>query len=292
MNFYCDSSGTIFHVDSENVYQGGKNADVFYFIGAFPSSSVVMVAYQLPNGVWTEREICTRVTDISLTEIPAFDTSFNVWYIRLRDVITQYAGVVSVQFYVIGNNGNSTITIPTSTVSFEVLRGIPVEITDPQDTNIVEQILTNLTALTGAVDTNTNNITALETSIGNAEYEIEVLQGKVTSLQDQVGDIIENGVGNGALENVAYTNAENIFTQTQDFDKTINVKEFVNVGYSSTYDGPILQIIGDMFIKPKNGPDDNYLTLPDETGTLATREWVNNQTATTVDAEFFSSLYQ
>lgn len=138
MNFFCDSGGNIFHVDSEKVYQGSVNANKIYFIGAFPSNCEVLVRYTLPNGIYSEQELCTKTTDIRLLEMHDKNgQEYNVWEVFLHKIVTQYFGTVAVQFSVVGSNG----LLATALSSFEILRGVPVVIDTEDKDTLATQIL-------------------------------------------------------------------------------------------------------------------------------------------------------
>ena len=63
MNIYCRSDGKIFHVDPERIYQGSMGVNTVRFIGQFPSSAQVLVAYKLPNGNLTSPKVLTHVAE-------------------------------------------------------------------------------------------------------------------------------------------------------------------------------------------------------------------------------------
>lgn len=193
MNFFCDSGGNIFHVDSEKVYQGSVNANKIYFIGAFPSFCEVTARFQLPNGTFTEPQLLTKVNLETLTEIQGKNgENFNVWYCLLNQIITQYYGAVSLQFSVY----DSQTIKATANSSFEVLRGVPVEISEPSDfKTFADQVL----AYIANVDTIVQNYNE---KIGKYDEE---LSGAITDLE-QARQEIENALEglSGYVKNTDY----------------------------------------------------------------------------------------
>ena len=78
MNIFCSANGTIFHVDTEPIYQGSVGVNKIRFIGQFPSSSQVLMRYCLPKGVWTTPIYLTHIPDVAEVEAPN-GGKFNVW---------------------------------------------------------------------------------------------------------------------------------------------------------------------------------------------------------------------
>lgn len=166
MNFYCDSSGQLLHVDPERVYQGSAMANTIRFIGAFPLSAQVLVAYQLPNGIWTARQMMTAnetlsgVQDSNGAAYSVWESKIGVLYevqngqtVAVPDYrITANYGTVLVQFYVYAGNGESAGTkLATASSSFLVEKGVPVNIptTPTYDyESLLQQILSALQVIT------------------------------------------------------------------------------------------------------------------------------------------------
>ena len=176
MNFYCDSTGQILHVDPERVYQGSAMANTIRFIGAFPLSAQVLVAYQLPNGLWTAPQMMTAnetlsgVQDSNGAAYSVWESKIGVLYevqngqtVAVPDYrITANYGTVLVQFYVYAGNGESAGTkLATAASSFLVEKGVPVNIpTTPTDDyeSLLQQILSALQVITEAEENNTQNL--------------------------------------------------------------------------------------------------------------------------------------
>ena len=163
MNIYCSSDGTIFHVDTERIYQGSAGVNVVRFIGRFPSNAQVLVSYKLPNGALTGPKILTPIAEIEeiksanggifsvwetvigatprigsdkkpLTEI---DDKGNVKTVYDLDyTITENYGVVEMQFFVYPAGETLTIDqqiynvyggcLATASTTFTVEKGVPI----------------------------------------------------------------------------------------------------------------------------------------------------------------------
>ena len=151
MNFYVNSQGQIIRVDPEDVFQGSVNVNTINFIGAFPSTCPVTVAFRLPTGEWTTPASMGMNSDSPLPGIQQPDgTQFNIWRYTIPGTVTEYYGTVNLQFYVYaqGSDGNGN-TIATASSSFEVKKGVPVVLPDPSDDyeTLLTQILSALQQL-------------------------------------------------------------------------------------------------------------------------------------------------
>ena len=151
MNFYVNSQGQIIRVDPEDVFQGSVNANTINFIGAFPSTCPVTVAFRLPTGEWTTPASMGMNSDSPLPGVQQPDgTQFNIWRYAIPGTVTEYYGTVNLQFYVYaqGSDGNGN-TIATASSSFEVKKGVPVVLPDPSDDyeTLLTQILSALQQL-------------------------------------------------------------------------------------------------------------------------------------------------
>lgn len=151
MNFYVNSQGQIIRVDPEDVFQGSVNANTINFVGAFPSTCPVTVAFKLLTGEWTTPASMGMNSDSPLPGIQQPDgTQFNIWRYTIPETVTEYYGTVNLQFYVyaqgISGNGNM---IATASSSFEVKKGVPIVLPDPSDDyeTLLTQILSALQQL-------------------------------------------------------------------------------------------------------------------------------------------------
>lgn len=144
MNFYVNSQGQIIRVDPEDVFQGSVNVNTINFIGAFPSTCPVTVAFRLPTGEWTTPAIMGMHADLTLPGVQQPDrTQFNIWRYAIPGTVTEHYGTVNLQFYVYaqGSDGNGNM-IATASSSFEVKKGVPVVLPDPSDD--YETLLTSI----------------------------------------------------------------------------------------------------------------------------------------------------
>lgn len=151
MNFYVNSQGQIIRVDPEDVFQGSVNANTINFVGAFPSTCPVTVAFRLPTGEWTTPASMGTTSDSPLPGIQQPDgTQFNIWRYMIPGTVTEYYGTVNLQFYVYaqGSDGNGNM-IATASSSFEVKKGVPIVLPDPSDDyeTLLTQILSALQQL-------------------------------------------------------------------------------------------------------------------------------------------------
>lgn len=158
MNIFCNSNGVIFHVIPEKIFQGSAGVNKVYFIGQFPSSAQVLMAYTLPNGIPTSPKMLILNKQMEEVQAPnggkfsvwegvigaspkiadgqvVKDDSGNVVY-DLDFTITENYGIATMQFYVYGASnrvtaGDSVLNVQggllaTASVNFTIEKGVPV----------------------------------------------------------------------------------------------------------------------------------------------------------------------
>lgn len=245
MNFYCDSTGQILHVDPERVYQGSAMANTIRFIGAFPLSAQVLVAYQLPNGLWTAPQMMTAnetlsgVQDSNGAAYSVWESKIGVLYevqngqtVAVPDYrITANYGTVLVQFYVYAGNGESAGTkLATAASSFDVEKGVPVNIpTTPTDDyeSLLQQILSALQVITetqsllnASIAANTNVLLAnngtmylyLNPTITPAEIYMKLLPNAV-EMGVEEGGVLLYGKNTGASKKYFWSEITALFPE-------------------------------------------------------------------------------
>lgn len=229
MNIYCRSDGVVFHVDPERIFQGSVGANVIRFIGAFPSSAQVLMAYKLPNGVYKSPKMLTPVAEFEQMQSPD-GVNFSVWEGRigatpkldsngnllydentgmaLYDLdysITENYGDASITFYVYGaptmgtaTNGQAVMigntVLATATVNFEIEKGVPV-IAPNLDTEDSQALLTQML---GVLSNTQSLYNAIESDVEEQNQAIQTLQkGKVSTsdkgVPNGVASLDENG---------------------------------------------------------------------------------------------------
>lgn len=183
MNFYVDSGGVVLHVEPERIFQGSANANTIRFIGAFAPNLPVLVAFKLPNGVWTTPQSMGFSAQLSGVETND-GVQFNAWEYQIPQVITENYGTVNVQFYVYGDAGGTGGQIASAMSSFVVEKGVPITLPDPTDD--YQTLLTQILAV-------------------------------LSQLQSEIGDLPNNYVPKASGSNVAYINDQNGGTATKPF---------------------------------------------------------------------------
>ena len=141
---YIDGSGNLVKTIPEKVFQGSNYANTFYFIGAYPQSSVVQIAFKLPQtGHYTAPYLMLNAN------IPT-ELGLNAWSFDVPIAITEYHGKIEFQVKVLGGqkqvyiNGdltNVSQTIASAYGTFEVEKGIPVVLPETPSQTIYDQIL-------------------------------------------------------------------------------------------------------------------------------------------------------
>ncbi len=145
MIFVIDNQGTTKVVLYEPIYQGSNNANQIVLLAPFASSTQPTVSFTLPNGIQTEPFYMTPLQEWSQEtgELVALN-NLNGWAMNVDFAITEFAGIVDVQFELHIPNG----TLATYTSAFEVGKGV-YGIAPNIDTtgNIYNQILSYLSTI-------------------------------------------------------------------------------------------------------------------------------------------------
>ena len=183
MNFYVDSGGVVLHVEPERLFQGSANANTLRFIGAFAPNLPVLVAFKLPNGVWTTPQSMGFSAQLSGVETKD-GVQFNTWEYQIPQVVTENYGTVNVQFYVYGDAGGTGGQIASAMSSFVVEKGVPITLPDPTDD--YQTLLTQILAV-------------------------------LSQIQNEIIDLPNNYVPKVSGSNVAYINDQNGATATKPF---------------------------------------------------------------------------
>lgn len=208
MNFYCNSHGDIFHIEGEKIYQGSAGVNTIRFIGRFPSSSQVMVKYELPNGAIRLPKLMTPVGELKDVVSPNDGGKYSVWETKFGAVLklddkgvivrdsdgdpvyeldyslTEYAGLVNVQFEVYPATSavvvNGTVTnreagkLATARDSFKIEEGVPAveynDLTGETAQTLVARILEIVSESTGRVK---NVVGEVEQKLKDGEFKGE-----------------------------------------------------------------------------------------------------------------------
>lgn len=136
MLIFASGEGRLTVVPSQ-LNQNSNGANTVYLTGAFPSASVVTVAFTLPDGTNTEPQLMTGDKTVEYNGV-----TLAVKEYTLPKSITQIYGRVTVQFYI----QNGTEVLATEATNITVARGVPSTSTSAPD-NIYEQIVAALSSI-------------------------------------------------------------------------------------------------------------------------------------------------
>lgn len=145
MIFFTDNDGTIIKSLPSPVYQGSANTNTIYLIAPFASNAQVTVAFQLPNGTWTTPAMMTQESALNGI-VDAQGTTYSGWTYSIPNSVTQYYGVITVQFFFYGTN--SGVVTASSSTTITVGKGVPIVLPDTPTDDIYEQILNALSQIT------------------------------------------------------------------------------------------------------------------------------------------------
>ena len=254
MNIFCDAKGNIFYADAEKIYQGAVGVNEICFIGEFPSSAQVLMAYKLPNGDYKAPIMLTRVhgfNEVQLSNggkwtmwkgrvgaVPQIedgkyvtDENGNIVY-DLDHTITEYSGTASVRFFVYGSNGR----VATEEVNFTIEKGLPVYLDAAElQTSDAERLLEQILAAVENVYEQDNTLEEkVDTLYNEVKTNINVLYSDtndnrtaINGLREQVNSFVENDNAKVVLDvtlTEAQAGANSVAVAIQDIDALVNAK--------------------------------------------------------------------
>ena len=150
MIFFVANDGTIIKSLPSPVYQGAANSNTIYLIAPFATNMQVTVAFQLPNGVWTEPALMTPQNSLSGIMNEKTGKEYAGWTYALPNEITRYYGTVTAQFFFYA--AQAGVVTATSSTKFTVGRGVPTILPDTPTEDVYEQILSNLASIQERLD--------------------------------------------------------------------------------------------------------------------------------------------
>ena len=252
MNIFCNSSGEIFHVIPEKIFQGSAGVNKVYFIGQFPSSAQVLMAYTLPNGIPTTPKMLAINKQMEEVQAPN-GGKFSVWegvigaspkvidgqvvkddsgsvVYDLDFTITENYGTAKMQFYVYGASngvtaGDSVLNIQggllaTASVNFTIEKGVPVvlplSLDEDGDVGVILAQILNALANTQTLYENVENVLYGEGGTVDNPTDVNSVYGEINSLKTA------NSVQNEQIETNAagiQTNAQAISANAQNIER-------------------------------------------------------------------------
>lgn len=147
MIFFFNERGYSIQEYPEDIYQGSVGKTI-YFVAPFSvATNTIGVAFTLPNGKRTAMDMLTPLNgSLPLTGVQApSGKTFAIWQYTMPAILTDYAGIVQVQFFINSVTGTYiTDTLATSTVSFSVLDGVPPVEPSEQTLQGIIDLITNM----------------------------------------------------------------------------------------------------------------------------------------------------
>ncbi len=176
-----DAQGNIQNITPARVYQGSNDANDFNLIAPFANSNIITIGFLLPN------TIDGVPTQFAQMEQPkTLNDELNTWTYKLPIAVTQYYGTVRYQFKVTNQSG---IIIATGSGTFEVIRGVDVDLPAEPTTDVYMQILT---ALSQVYADFTNKVDITYTDVQNAIEQKILNNANNLVLQRTHGEITNN----------------------------------------------------------------------------------------------------
>lgn len=187
MQFFMDGNGVIQTSYPYNINQGGQDAYEINLYAPFAAGTVITASFKLPNG---EIKSGYQLTEIgAVNDVKIAGANARLWKMTMPGEITQYYGTVTAQFFV----STATGTLPSSSTSFIVARGVPQVIDD-----------------TSPLDTITENIASLQTDLNNGYFSARALREWSALYTYGLGELVyvSEDDGNVLLESLKANNTD------------------------------------------------------------------------------------
>lgn len=187
MQFFMDGNGVIQASYPYNINQGGQDAYEINLYAPFAAGTVITASFKLPNG---EIKSGYQLTEIgAVNDVKIAGSHARLWKMTVPGEITQYYGTVTAQFFV----STATGTLPSSSTSFIVARGVPQVIDD-----------------TSPLDTITENIASLQTDLNNGYFSARALREWNALYTYGLGELVyvSEDDGNVLLESLKADNTD------------------------------------------------------------------------------------
>jgi hypothetical protein len=224
MLFFASGQGRLTVVPAQ-INQNSNGANTIYLTGAFPSASVVTVAFTLPDGTNTEPQLMTGDKTVDYNGLTLAVKEYS-----LPKSITQVYGRVTAQFYI--QNGSEILA--TEATNITVAKGVPSESPSAPE-NIYEQIVAALSSIQAELD-NPKRETYIGTSVPTDDYPDLFVNTTDDSLSYKAPDgswkpIAGGGSGGGLVDDVLINGVSIVV------DKTANIP--VDLGTDADSSNPI-----------------------------------------------------
>jgi hypothetical protein len=207
MLFFASGQGRLTVVPAQ-INQNSNGANTIYLTGAFPSASVVTVAFTLPDGTNTEPQLMTGDKTVDYNGLTLAVKEYS-----LPKSITQVYGRVTAQFYI--QNGSEILA--TEATNITVAKGVPSESTAAPE-NIYEQIVAALSSI------QTEMTNKLDKQSGTSD-DILLYAKKPEGSQTMV-ELSAEILGNAAVQRDSNGNVK-VPEATKD-THAVNLKQFID----------------------------------------------------------------
>lgn len=208
MLFFASGQGRLTVVPAQ-INQNSNGANTIYLTGAFPSASVVTVAFTLPDGTNTEPQLMTGDKTVEYNGV-----TLAVKEYTLPKSITQVYGRVTAQFYI--QNGTEVLT--TEATNITVAKGVPSLSAGAAPENIYEQIVAALSSI------QTELTNKLDKVSGSTPYDM--IYAKTANGEQTMKAATEETVGQTLVERTLAGNV-NVNAATED-KHAVNLKQFID----------------------------------------------------------------
>ena len=271
MIFFANADGSVKQVITNPIYQNSNNAAEVVLIAPYTNATAT-VAFTLPNGLNTSEYLMSTVDLGSYMQV-APNKTYCAYRATLDSSVTEYAGLLTVQFFLYLTNTSTVLSTFATTV--DIQPGVPVLLPETPTPDIYAQILKQLQGVVGLDNITTKDYNPNYDNGAYTQTTLEVTKTKASSEEAPQKIFVEVYAKNGnvsfnelteaqkeSLKGATFTpsvSEEGVISWTNDGDLTnppeVNIKG--PAGASGVYVGT-------------NTPPDNANVWIDPNGTATT----------------------
>lgn len=197
MIVYAKISGDTVVLAPDTTVQGSIGANVIDLLAPFPKTAAVAVAVTLPTGqsttpTFADAKDATLITG-NVSGIEEDGKELNIWRYTFQKPLTQFAGSLTVQFFVTTSDATTALT----PLIVPIVKGVPFIMPKPDEAswNAVQQLYNRLLdAVQDATDAATSAANSAATAAKSAEDAITNAQKVIDDGIVKVNAEIDKGV--------------------------------------------------------------------------------------------------
>ena len=204
MIFFANADGSVKQVITNPIYQNSNNAAEVVLIAPYTNATAT-VAFTLPNGINTEPFLMTTFDLGSYMQV-APNKTYCAYRATLDSSVTEYAGLLTVQFFLYLTNTSTVLSTFATTV--DIQPGVPVVLPETPTPDIYAQILRQLQGVVGLDNITTKDYNPNYDNGAYTQTTLEVTKTQASSEEEPQKIFVEVYAKNGNVSFNELTEAQ------------------------------------------------------------------------------------